>query len=50
MRRISLNDDWTVRPLSREGAASRVSVPHDAMLGEPRTPDSPAYIQLAISL
>ena len=41
MRRISLNDDWTVRPLSREGAASRVSVPHDAMLGEPRTPDSP---------
>ncbi len=41
MKRIDLNDRWTVRPLSREGAPKAVTLPHDAMLDEPRTPESP---------
>ena len=41
MKRIDLNDRWTVHPLSREGAPKAVTLPHDAMLDEPRTPESP---------
>lgn len=40
MRRISLNGDWVVRSLSREGGPRRVNLPHDAMIGEPRGPES----------
>lgn len=40
MRKISLNKDWTVRPLSRPGDPKRVDVPHDAMIDEPRVPES----------
>ena len=36
MKKLCLNKGWTVRPLSREGAARRVDLPHDAMLDEPR--------------
>ena len=40
MRKLSLNKDWIVTPLSREGEPKRVDVPHDAMIDEPRTPES----------
>ena len=40
MKKISLNADWTVRPLSREGAARQVTLPHDAMIDEPRSAES----------
>ena len=40
MRKLSLNQDWVVRPLSREGEPKRVNVPHDAMIDEPRLPSS----------
>ena len=40
MKRISLNADWTVRPLSRRGEPKRVNLPHDAMIDEPRSPKS----------
>lgn len=40
MRKLSLNKDWIVRSLSRDGEPRHVDVPHDAMIDEPRTPDS----------
>ena len=40
MKKISLNADWTVRPLSREGAAMQVTLPHDVMIDEPRSAES----------
>ena len=40
MKKLSLNKDWWVRPLSREGEPKRVDVPHDAMIDEPRLPSS----------
>ena len=46
MRRISLNDDWSVRPKVHRFAEfmgestewTRVTLPHDAMIGGERTP------------
>ena len=40
MKKINLNSDWRVRPLSRAGEEKRVDLPHDAMLDEPRSPES----------
>ena len=40
MKKLCLNADWIVRPLSREGEPRHVNLPHDAMIDEPRTPDS----------
>ena len=40
MKKIGFNEDWTVRCLTREKEPVTVTVPHDAMIDEPRTPDS----------
>ena len=40
MKKLDFNHDWTVRPLSRAGEACPVTLPHDAMITEPRTADS----------
>ena len=40
MKKLSLNKDWWVRPLTREGEKKHVDVPHDAMIDEPRLPSS----------
>ncbi len=40
MIRSDFNTGWTVRPLSREGEALPVTLPHDAMRTERRVPDS----------
>ena len=40
MKKISLNDSWTVRCLTREEPVKEVTIPHDAMISEPRTPES----------
>ena len=40
MKKIDFNTGWTVRPLSREGEAVPVTLPHDAMRTERRVPDS----------
>ena len=40
MKKLDFNHNWTVRPLSRAGEACPVTLPHDAMITEPRTPES----------
>ena len=40
MKRIDFNRGWTCRPLSREGEAIPVTLPHDAMRTEARVPTS----------
>ena len=40
MKRIDFNTGWTCRPLSREGEAIPVTLPHDAMRTEARVPTS----------
>ena len=40
MKRLDFNRGWTVRPLSREGEAIPVTLPHDAMRTEARVPTS----------
>ncbi|MEE1109614.1 MAG: glycoside hydrolase family 2 TIM barrel-domain containing protein, partial [Lachnospiraceae bacterium] len=40
MKKLDFNHNWTVRPLSRAGEACPVTLPHDAMITEPRTADS----------
>ena len=40
MKKLSFNDGWTVRCLTRETVPKQVSVPHDAMIDEPRSPES----------
>jgi beta-galactosidase len=40
MKKLSFNENWTVRPLSREGEAISVTLPHDAMRTEQRVPSS----------
>jgi len=40
MRKMDFNRDWTCRPLSREGEAVPVTLPHDAMRTEARVPTS----------
>ena len=40
MQRLDFNGGWTCRPLSREGEAIPVSIPHDAMRTEERVPTS----------
>ena len=42
MRKTDFNKGWTCRCLTREGANMAVTLPHDAMLSEPRTQDSVA--------
>ena len=42
MKRIDFNHDWTCRCLTRPGEATPVTLPHDAMISEPRTEDSVA--------
>ena len=42
MKRMDLNQNWTCRCLTREGEAYPVTLPHDAMISEPRTEDSVA--------
>ena len=42
MRRMDFNRDWTCRSLTRGGEAFPVTLPHDAMISEPRTGDSVA--------
>ena len=40
MQRLDFNSGWTCRPLSREGEAIPVTIPHDAMRTERRVPTS----------
>ena len=40
MKKYSFNENWTVRCLTRDETPKQVSIPHDAMISEPRTPDS----------
>ena len=40
MRKTDFNHGWTCRPLSREGEAIPVTLPHDAMRTEARVPTS----------
>ena len=40
MQRLDFNSGWTCRPLSREGEAVPVTLPHDAMRTEARVPTS----------
>ena len=40
MKRLDFNDRWTVRCLTRETEAKTVTLPHDAMISEPRSPES----------
>lgn len=40
MQKIDFNKDWICRCLTREEAAYPVTLPHDAMLSEPRTQES----------
>ena len=42
MKQIEFNHGWTCRSLSRPGEAVAVTLPHDAMLSEPRTEASVA--------
>ena len=42
MKRIDFNRSWICRCLTRNEAACAVTLPHDAMLSEPRTEDSVA--------
>ncbi len=41
MKQIDFNSGWTFRALTDEGPGQSVTLPHDAMIGEPRVPDSP---------
>ena len=41
MKKLDFNSGWTCRPMGREGEAIPVTLPHDAMRTEPRTPDAP---------
>ena len=40
MRKQYFNDDWTVKCLTREEEPKKVTIPHDAMISEPRSEDS----------
>ena len=40
MKKLCLNSDWKVRPLTRDGETKTVTLPHDAMIDEPRTQES----------
>lgn len=40
MKKIDFNKDWTCRCLTRDEKEYSVSLPHDAMLSEPRTEES----------
>lgn len=40
MRRLDLNRGWQFSRLGEESAAQTIDLPHDAMLGEPRTAES----------
>ncbi len=40
MKKIGFNTDWTCRCLTREEPAVQVTIPHDAMISELRSPDS----------
>ena len=40
MKRLDFNDRWTVRCLTRETEPQTVTLPHDAMISEPRSPES----------
>ena len=40
MQKIDFNKDWICRCLTRDEAAYPVTLPHDAMLSEPRTQES----------
>ena len=42
MKRIDFNHDWTCKCLTRPGEAVSVTLPHDAMISEPRAEDSVA--------
>ena len=40
MQKIDFNKDWMCRCLTRDEEAYPVTLPHDAMLSEPRTQES----------
>jgi len=40
MKRIDFNKNWTVRCLTREEGVREVTLPHDAMISEPRNAES----------
>lgn len=40
MKTIDFNADWRVKSLGADGAGEAVTLPHDAMIGETRTPNS----------
>ena len=41
MKAISFNSGWTCRHLDEEGPGLPVSIPHDAMLAEPKSETAP---------
>lgn len=41
MKKIDFNHGWTCQCVSREDRPQAVTIPHDAMIRETRTPDSP---------
>ena len=41
MKAISFNSGWTCRHLEEEGPGLPVSIPHDAMLAEPKSETAP---------
>ena len=47
MKKTDFNRGWTVRPLSREGAETPVTLPHDAMRTEERVPTSVGEANIA---
>ena len=44
MKPITLHTGWTCRHLDQPGPGQPVTIPHDAMLAEPRTKESPGGI------
>ena len=40
MNRVSFNDGWRYRHADYEDNFKEITLPHDAMLSEPRTPES----------
>ena len=40
MKKLDFNKGWEVRCVTTDGCFEEVSIPHDAMISEPRIPDS----------
>ena len=40
MKKTAFNEEWTVRSLTGDSGERQVTLPHDAMISEPRSPES----------